>query len=139
MNWELTVYCDHAGKVEVEAPEHIVARILHVPNADFNEWRERALPDTPPAKSGYWTRLLQMEMEKTLGPGVIGDPSARDRLLTNRQTGRVMEDVRWRFHCPACNTTLPVRGSRMQPVLEKLRAHTIRRVSLAQLGRTMLP
>lgn len=153
MNDHVDVVCEHTDRPDLDAPPRVVCRAVHGPvqgvalsvdgvmvdDGITDAWHPaESLPDTQEQSHfGELRRLLA-----PLPPGergrILRDPAARDRLLTDRRTRRVMHGGRWRFWCADCGTTVPVRAAKLFPVLDHLRAHDVRRVTLAQLRRYAL-
>ena len=151
--YALDVVCDHGGRPDVTAPPRVVCRALHGPRQGgalsidgavvddgiVDGWRpDEAIPDTQEHSYFGELRRLLADLPPEDAGAILRDPAARDRLLSDRRTGRTMSGDRWRFWCADCDETAPIRAAKLLPALDVLRAHGVRRVTVAQLRRYAL-
>lgn len=138
MTFQVSIICDHtrqplpAGITNVPAPR-TVSTIIHAPRptdrevVGWLEWRE-LVPGDPAQEPALQTPFGEMRRRwKELGGradlgGVAGLPP-------------MDYGTRWRFSCPDCRDTLPVRGERMERVLTRLAQHGQPELSLFLLAK----
>lgn len=129
-DFTLTVVCDHTRNLGGDdCPDSMVVAVLgHRPKPPgrrgFIEWLEFDIQGTTGCLQTYFGEALRIHGGKL---------PIHTRALNDYVPG-MTSGVRWRFHCPACDDTVPARGDRVLPLLEALRANGVAKVTMAGLA-----
>lgn len=122
------VTCDHRGS-GIDADPVPVALIGYVPNRDgalgFIEWREY---EHTPGQTEWAMQTYFGEADRL---GTFGQANPGD------EVPGMTEGQRWRFRCTVCGETKPVRQTRLEPLLAKMRDARIDTLPLAVIAAMM--
>lgn len=133
-DYSLDVTCDHAGRMMDPAPVRVIARLLHkAPLKAIGrfEWAEAVLPDAEPGDPD----VLQTYYGVAAEMGRFGQRKADGSHYAPGDLVPGMAGERWRFWCKDCDDTLPLLHSKLEPVLERLRAAGVEMIGLRALAR----
>ena len=138
VDYTVEVRCDHTGDGEPigEESPRLVSLVAHRVNTHgaigFAEWvelRPTSDPSWEPSVQTYYGEAMRLG---TFGPGT-------KNLAPDDYVPGMTEDRRWRFKCADCTDTLPVRHTKLLPLLTALRSAGVPHVTIRAVRSTLFP